>query len=88
MSQGGPRGSGPWLPVHVAAAVGAQALALALVALGWHVAAGRLSAADQSPWLQVAVGGLVLSGLVNAWWLALGRATLRRARAALLDQRP
>ena len=83
MSRGRARQPGPWLPAHAAAAVGAQALAVTLVLLGWFVAAGRLSAADQSPWLQVTVGGLLLSGLVNAWWLAVGRATLRRARAAL-----
>ena len=65
------------LPTIVLNAVG-----LVLLALGWAAVSGQVRLADQAPYMNVAVAGLLLAGVANALYLM----ALRRSLELRLSQ--
>ena len=54
---------------------------LVLLVLGWAAVSGKVRLADQAPYMNVAVAGLLLAGVANALYLmALRRSLEQRLR--------
>lgn len=49
---------------------------LLLLVAGWATVSGKVTLADQAPYLNIAVAGLVLAGVGNALYLMATRRTL------------
>ena len=49
---------------------------LVLLAAGWVAVSGRLTLADQTPYLNLSVAGILLAGIGNALYLMATRRTL------------
>lgn len=54
-----------------------------LAVLGWWQASDAITVRSQVPWTNVAVAGLILSGLGNALWLVAGRRAVYEAQKTL-----
>jgi len=62
---------------------------LALIAVGWYEAAHHVRFSQQSPWLSLAVLGLIIGGCANVnWLLAARRRVGRRAHVFVAEHQP
>ena len=55
-----------------------------MVLAGWWGASGASSERRQLGWVNLALGGLVVAGATNAWWLGRCRRVVVLARSAVL----
>jgi hypothetical protein len=72
----------PNRPARVTVLAG-NATGLLLVLVGWWQVAGRRDVASQVSWLCLSVTGLLVAGVANGLWFALGRRALLDARLRL-----
>jgi energy-converting hydrogenase Eha subunit C len=59
---------------------------LALLAAGWAAVSGKVTLADQAPYLNLAVAGLLLAGIGNALFLMASRRTLEERLSRVHDR--
>ena len=76
--------SGPWTQDHRIALVVRNGLALTLMIAGWWMASGTTSIGAEVAWLNVAVLGLVVAGIANGLWLAMGYRSIVLARNVVI----
>lgn len=57
-------------------AVVLNVVGLVLLVAGWATVSGRVTLADQAPYLNIAVAGLLLAGIGNALYIMATRRTL------------
>ena len=77
-------GSGPWTQDHRIALVLRNGVALTLMIVGWWMASGTTSIGAEVAWLSVAVLGLVVAGIANGLWLAMGYRSIVLARNVVI----
>jgi hypothetical protein len=75
---------GAWSPDQLVSLLMFNGLGLVLVVVGYWQAAGLGRTAEQLPWLNLSLLGLIVSGGTNGLWLARGRRMVTLARAAML----
>ena len=59
---------------------------LALLVAGWAAVSGRVTLADQAPYLNLAMAGLLLAGIGNALYLMATRRTLEERLRRVHDR--
>jgi protein-S-isoprenylcysteine O-methyltransferase Ste14 len=57
-------------------AVVLNVVGLVLLAAGWAAVSGKVTLADQAPYLNLSVAGILLAGIGNALYLMAARRTL------------
>ena len=75
----------PWTPGEAYAAVLGNAVALVLALLAWIGVSGKLLVTEQTGWVTLGIGAVMVAGAVNTVWLMAGRRALGLRRAAALD---
>jgi len=82
-------GGGPWRLGDAMSLLTLNAVGVALVIVGWYVAAGRLLFHDQVSGANVAVAGVIVAGVGNGVWLLTGRRAVglrRRSVAGAIER--
>ncbi|HKN89017.1 MAG TPA: hypothetical protein VJ622_01935 [Acidimicrobiia bacterium] len=59
---------------------------LALLVLGWAAVSGKVRLADQAPYMNLAVAGLLLAGIGNALYIMALRRTLEQRLRRVHDR--
>ena len=59
---------------------------LALLVAGWVAVSGRVTLADQAPYLNLALAGILLAGIGNALYLMATRRTLEQRLQCVHDR--
>ena len=59
---------------------------LALLAAGWAAVSGKMTLADQAPYLNLSVAGILLAGIANALYLTAMRRTLEQRLRRVHDR--
>jgi hypothetical protein len=59
---------------------------LVLLVAGWATVSGEVTLADQAPYLNIAVAGLLLAGIGNALYIMATRRTLEARLAEVHDR--
>ena len=67
-----------WGPRRLTVALVGNSVGLTLMVTAWWTTSGARSIPHQLAWLNMGVGGLILGGLSNMFWLGEGRRVLRR----------
>ena len=67
-----------WGPRRLTVALVGNSVGLTLMVTAWWTTSGARSIPHQLAWLNIGVGGLMLGGLSNMFWLGEGRRVLRR----------
>jgi hypothetical protein len=78
----------PWGDRSLAILVGGWLCGLVGVGAGWFGASGTADVPAQMSWVDLAVAGVVVSGVTNCLWLTAGRRAVGQRRAALVDIEP
>lgn len=66
--------------------VALNVVGLALLAAGWAAVSGKVTLADQAPYLNLSVAGLLLAGIANALHLTAMRRTLEQRLRRVHDR--
>lgn len=61
---------------------------LVLLAAGWAAVSGKVTLADQAPYLNLSVAGILLAGIGNALYLMATRRTLEMRLRRIHDRIP
>lgn len=72
---------GEMLILYVSTAIG-----LTTIAATWWAVSGTTDQLEQVPWVNVGVGGLIVLGTGNCFWLLAGRRAIGARRRLLLDE--
>ena len=59
---------------------------LALLAAGWAAVSGKVTLADQAPYLNLSVAGILLAGIGNALYIMATRRTLEQRLGRVHDR--
>jgi len=59
---------------------------LLLLALGWAAVSGKVTLADQAPYLNLAVAGILLAGIGNALYIMALRRSLEQRLSRVHDR--
>jgi hypothetical protein len=76
--------SSPWRLGDLVSLVAALAAGLAAIVAGWIGVSGEPTTSQQTAWLNVGIGGLVVAGIGVAVWLMTGRRAVGERRRHLL----
>lgn len=87
-TEGRSAATSPWSASWLLALLATAAVGGVTLVISWYFAAGEGVLAAQVPWLNVAVGATVLSGLGNCAWLLCGRRSVGELRRSLLVAAP
>ena len=73
-----------WSQRQTRVLLAADVFALTIVLVSWAAASTRLTAGEQTRYVALALGGVLVSAAGSARWLLGGRAAIGRRRSALL----
>ncbi|MDQ2651155.1 MAG: hypothetical protein M3Z03_16575 [Actinomycetota bacterium] len=79
-----PRALPPWRLSEMLVLYGFTVASVVVMLVGWWGVSGTARLSHQVPWICVAVGGLILLGTGNSFWLLIGRRAVADRRRELL----
>lgn len=79
-----PTSRSPWRAGDLLSLAATVAIGGAALLVGWWGVSGEPRVTQQTPWLNVSIGGLVIAGVGNAVWLVTGRRAVGERRRRLL----
>jgi hypothetical protein len=74
----------PWRVADVMRFYVTTLLAVMVIAIAWWAASGTANVSTQSAWTAVAIGGLIIAGTGNVFWLLAGRTIVAVRRRQLV----
>lgn len=78
----------PWSDGDILAVSAGTAIGLVAIVAAWHGVSGAAAVTSQAGWLNLAVGGAVISAIGNALWLLRGRRAVGDRRRQLISIGP
>jgi hypothetical protein len=75
----------PWRLNHLVVAYALNAAGLVALLASWFLTSGTVRDTSQVRWLVLGIGGVVISGATNAFWLLVGRSAVTARKRTVLS---